>query len=1491
MLGSESGDKETIQVTSSCWLSKRKINNINKKQDNSNEGNAITIPNFNICLTSIALPIIKLKNDLDRISENKQINRLREKSIMQKKRIRDVNYPKKDETKQNEYVTNDDEICSMLLRSKAFNETWKLVNTYMNCFIYNYVNEMIDKQINFLNKNLCLLDDKLSLLIVRTQTCPFLHLMQYRLITQKVKLLNNITSGTCKENNEDYSHTFTRKTLDNRRVTYMLLQKKREIGSCIINVHTQDNVENIIMRIIKRMNRKYFMKIDKNNINELFQKIVKKKRGVLIIFLKNYIKLKTSVFSALLLYLLHLKEINSINISVIITSNCILSALTNLDYFVKQNVHVNICNLYVNYYNLIENIIFNPLFNNVLFKLKEYYSIVDQLFYLNHDISFLKIKYFFYMFLRDFYDKKILSFLNVPLTYFCEIRYEGKIQDQQCPEGGTKYTMPFTTFKKELLDCLNLINVHDIRNKFILLLYGSNFYDSHIDHLKSKGKHHTIYHISDFPMGGRCVRGKSTERGKNIPVQVIDTKTNKERNTSLSHEQSKTKYGNRNNEEINPQLDGKNAIQQVDMMKRKNERPRNNEQNDQIKVNIHSEEKEKISKKRKRKNEFFYNCIRYLNFAKNEEKKMCFMEEENYTSSNLIGSGEENDTCVQNYQDTCVDHENCKSDLPNDVMRETFMHELIHLMQKDTIRKRLKSSENFRNFYFQNYTLHNLTEGLSPMNRTMNRNFTEDCNCLKQYIINYLIDHIKLEHNFDTLKVLRNEWKNNEFVKIYKYENMLSKMEKIIINSKVEKKNKKKESTAKCGNTDKISGRNSGRIMKNEEREGEEKKKKKHQKIAMLYLHKCLVKSISKRMITLLFKKKKYNICLLIINMILKSIPAYSSLRKRMQILKEFFKKYEQKFFVYNVKDLIKANDEIEKEFKEMINAICDILINLYMNKINVLKKILNDISTFLKSITYILKFEKYLNEKEFYALNFSTFVHKLNILIRLFDLFNNLKKKKCNDAIHAQEHRNCNENLVHKNVSNKDRDSSNMTTNSCSRSITHDGKFSKMLTPLWCNKVHGKEHIDQSLEMNKANEVINTLHCSGTSTVEPNENKMNNTYVITDIGENDNSSNFIQNKVKNNEMVNLFRRMDDTDIDLTLIEFILIFFCEFFYFLLMPCIYLLPLINTCIAHDHSADACDVLNKNLQIKLLHVLYYNKLELKDLYSLPHTFASSKVRPHNEIPKNKGIQEKSEDFVDKTELDIHLSKKKTITSFESAYELHNICQMEDMVIIFHIIQRFNAKYINICSMFIEYIHAKLNLSHQGGGRKGDAASPNRDRENRNRERERKSERERERENRQPDGMALYEWSNLDCESFQGLFYNFIIAIMSLYNYLRIIHIPSSFLRGKGEVELSTSINYNEKSVSDDEENHVISTNENGNIQNLQHDSKKLTVLCTPGGRRHDVLEKEAQLLNHKEVVISSHAYVNQNMDQKYKNYILDILGNINIRKIIFGRSYIT
>ncbi|OTN67328.1 Uncharacterized protein PKNOH_S06411500 [Plasmodium knowlesi] len=1422
-------EKETVRVTSCCWLSKRKISSLNKNRHNGKEisdvGIQIKVPNFNICLTSLSLPIIKLKNDLDRISENKQITRMRENRGVQKGRAstslnKTGDAPDGTYRACQKFPTNDDEVSSMLLRSKAFNETWRVMNSYMNCFVYNTVNEMVDKEINFLNKNLCLRDDKVSLLIVKTQTCPFVNLLQYRALSQKLKEVNGCAEGvvtahvadegvvddhvgdeggTCPQDN---TNTFTYKSFDNRVLTYTLLRKRRNIASCIVNVYAHDNVESILIRIIRKIYRKCFMKIDKKNMNELFQKMMKKnKRKVLIIFLKNYIKLKSSVFSGLLLYLLHLKEINSINISVIITNSCVLSALSNLDYSVKKNVHVNICNLYLNYYHLIENIMFHPFFNNVLFKLKEYNTFIDRLFFLNHNLSFLQVKYFFYMFLRDFFDKKILSFLNLPLIYFCKLRKEGKcveIEDP-CPEGGEKYTKKFSTFKGEISNYLDQLHVEDLRQKFVLLLYASNFHEAHIQHLKSKGRHHTLYLMSELSTEGKI----SHTAGVNTIWEDLEGGKK-----NLSTEKNGTP----------PMEEGQHHVKTT-TEKGKNKRALLTGGEDNHIANKTHPISREFPKKRKIKNDLFYNCIRYLNFAK---RKSDFPNE---------GVGE------STYPGDPKDEINC-------------MHEIIQLMKRDSIKRTLKSSDHFRSCYLQNYVSHNnLGDCLSPMNRIVNKDFVDDCNCIKVYIINNLTEHMKVEHNFDSLEVLKREWTNNEYWKILQYENVLAKMEKKIQNGKG---SKKKSPLGK------------GAIKRNSKEgnvEGNENGGEIHPKVALLYLQKCLAKSISKRMITLLYKKKKYNICLSIINTILKNIPAYSSMRKRVHILKELFKKYEKKFFIYNAKDLTKANEEIEKEFKQIVNTICDLLLNLYMGKINLLKKILSDISSFLESVHYIIKLEKYIAEKEFSDLNLETFVKKLNVLIVFLDFFINLKKKKWQDKNSAHEHQRGN--------SNPDRGLPFGKYNSCSPIITHDGELNKMGTPLRCDGAYGMGEKE-----NPHRDITTVQHKCQSGDTQTVTNCLGRKIHLDD--------RFSQNDLENNKVQNLLSTMSDSDMDLTLLEYVFIFFCEFLYFLLMPCVFLLPLVNTCISHDHSPDAQDLLNKNLRTKLLHVLYHNKLELKDLNIPSCIDAPNFSRPYNEA--NNYVLEKSEKGGDAQNMEDLLVKRKGKGNiFLPCDVLQKGSQKEDMVIIFHIVQNINARNLNVCRMFIEYVKVKLSFSGEDGDsdNSGDRIGPSGDKCDRS-----SAIQDNTRSGRTFGNNA----TNIHCESFQELFYNFVIAIMSLFYYLKIIHIPSTFVKGKEETQVSQPYNCKERdSSSGDKGNHMIHANAREDAPNEQSIQKGAKVLSTSGGESLNGLEDETQPTSDDQMAKHTMADVNRNADQKYKNYILDMLGSMHIRKLIFGRGY--
>ncbi|SCO71875.1 conserved Plasmodium protein, unknown function [Plasmodium vivax] len=1447
-------EKETVRVTSCCWLSNRKIGSLNrnknKGKDGSGGGTLIQVPNFNICLTSLSLPIIKLKNDLERISENKQIKRLRESRGGQKGRASASGSFNRKADAEAEMCqtfercgtferrgpkqgrpTNDDEVCSMLLRSKAFNETWRVLNSYMNCFVYNYVNEMVDREINFLNKNLCLREDKVSLLIVKTQTCPFVNLLQYRALAQKLKEVNGEAAGDRGDRGKaadgrDDGNTFTYKTVDNRVLTYTLLRKRRHISSCIVNVYTQDSVESILIRIIKKIYRKSFQKIDKNNMNEMFQKAVKRKREVLIIFIKNYIKLKSSIFTGLLLYLLHLKEINSISISVVITSNCTLSALSNLDYFVKKNVHVNICNLYVNYYRLIENIMFHPFFNNVLFKLKEYYAIIEHLFFLNHNMSFLQVKYFFYMFVRDFFDKKILSFLNIPLIYFCKLRKGAEHLRDPCPEGGEKYTKKFSTFQGEFSSYLSELHVGDLRQKFVLLLYASNFYEAHIGHLKSKGRHHTIYLMSEGG-GSHTARGNTTcedpQRGEgNPPSEQNDTPPMEKRKG-----QEKPTTGKGKNKRALPTEGESNHIGEMP----------------------HPTSKE-LSKKRKIKSDFFYSCVGYLNFAKSERGEESHQGGEHTTQR----SGEKEGT-MQNGVSPMWNHPNGRSNFPNG--EKKTLHEVIQLMHRDSMRRTLKPSDHLRSCFFQNYTSRtnladNLAECLSPMNRIMKKDFMEECDCLKVFVISNLVEHMKVEHSFDSLEVLKKEWKDNEYWKIQQYENVLARMER--------KSQSGKASSRRGERGGQKGGQRDGQRDGQRSSEGGEPLPR----VALLYLHKCLAKSISKRMIALLYKKKKYNICLSIVNVILKNLPAYSSLRKRVHTLKELFKKYEQKFFIYNVKDLTKANEEIEKEFKQMLNAICDILINLYIGKINVLKKTLNEILTFLESVAYVIKLEKYLNERDFSGLNFETFVKKLHVLILFFDFSINLKKKKWENNPPANEQQRGN--------SHADRDFPFGGSNSYSPIATHDGEMHKMGTPLMCEGAHGKggkadQHSDSTSveQTNQSDYTQSSTNCTGMKT---------------------HLDGSPQGESENDKVEKLLITMSDSGMDLTLLEFVFTFFGELLYFLLMPCVFLLPLASTCIAHDHSPDAQDLLNKNLRMKLLHVLYHNKLELKDLNG-PSCSGSSKFCPSNEA--NNCAVERSERGGDPQDLADQLAKKKAKGEVPLPCEvLQNGGQMEDMVIMFHIVQNLNARHLNVCSMFVQYVNVKLNLSgggaeSSGGGTGGDegeggAGGTGGHGKRRGSRRDRSSAIQ---GNPHRGRTPAREAANLHCESFQELFYNFVIATMSLFYYLKIIHIPSSFVKGKDEAQVSPSFSCRERGASSaDKENRTIYANANGDSPSAQRDQKGARVLSTSGGGRPTTDEEAAT---------HPMPHANGEADQKYKNYILDMLGSINIRRLIYGRGY--
>ncbi|SBS81946.1 conserved Plasmodium protein, unknown function [Plasmodium ovale] len=1562
MLTDEGGDRDKVQVTSCCWLSKPQIKNFERKRRNLHREDDKVIPNFHMCATSVALPIIKLKNDLNCISENKHINRLRDKKG--KEKGKNIN------------ILNEDEICSMLLRSKAFNETWKMVNHFMNSFIYNYVNDMINKEVNFLNTNLCLKDDKLSLLIVKTQTCAFVNLLQYRILTEKLKIVNRCFSvrgedhqDGCQDGykdgcQDDLPHNFsrdspggvlTRKNAEGQSIMYEPLQNRKNITSCIIHVYSHDSVENIIIRIIKKVKRNHFLRIDKNSVSDIFRKIVKRKNGVLIIFVKNYFKLKSSTFSSLILYLNHLKEVNSLNISIVITNSCIQSALNNLDPFIKKHVHVNIFNLYLNYFNLIEHIIFSPIFNNILFKLREYNSLIDHIFFCNQDITFLKIKYILYMFIRDFYDKKILSFLNIPLTYFNK-----KVDDdiRQKTYKIEEYTKRFNNFKSDIIHSFNSIDVHNIHEKYVLLLYASNFYQMHINYLKCKGNLHTFYIINKQRVKKKgsndsmsiCGEGEEfakSRKGRRITFptdcksgiqredkvkKINGSVENSDNRKSQRKAKSDAKLDDHARGETCTGADDKPGGKELDECvhtgKKKNKRVLC--KSSELLGKDSNSVSEQIVKRQKIKNDPFYNCIKHFNFMKCEQGQRCsgdgcsangkssYIDEDGHEGGNRILSfhdrikgvialpnqhseenalnekHNENFKCDDNWGNTDKKRDTCKTAKRNNetIMenRETPMHEIILMPQKDCTKKKLQNSEHFKNYYFQNYALYNLSESLSPINRLVNNEFVDDCNCVKQYIINNLSTHMKLEHNLDCFGMIKKEWDNNEYIKIYKYEKMVTQLDTYLYSKQkdIGSRGKKKVNT-----NDKIKSE----LVMNE--------KESLQKTLLLYLHKCLVQSISKKMIIFLYKKKKYNICLTIVNMILKYIPTYTSLRKRIKILKELFKNYEQKYGIQNVEDLKRASDEIEKELKQTLNTMCDILINLYVNKIYILKKIMDDIYIFLKDVSYVCKLEKYVDKKMYSSsLNMSLFLQKLNLLILYLDISIDLKKRKESNKCHDESEKMGNLVTLNRNIFPISSEISTKTTNYCLHT-NHNNEY--CLTP---KSVERYDQVDnhtngqvKNIYEHVSRMTTNTTGCDSEtcssaykSTPGHGENSSiadkicfncgsNCIYLAVNDGEAEMCEESEKKKRRSTTVANYLHRGGSSNVDLTCIEFLLVFFCEYFYFLLIPCIYLLPLANVCITHDHATEFFDILNINLQMKLLHILNYNRIEVKDLTCLNmstslnyNTFTAIK----NAILRRGDVKKKEAHFGNQL-----ASKNSEITKI-SVDNIENNGLMEDIVIIFRIIQCMKTKHINVCSMFVEFIRIKLRWPREEGGRDSDDGSSS-DNDSANVRRSICKGRNNERRNAHRSSDSAKELvPHGCCETFQELFYQFIIAIMSLFYFMKIIHIPSSFVKGREETELSSSFKHDSQCSNLEEKDEV--TTENTGVQNGENGDQP--ELKSPSVNEIEkVHAKEKLLANDDETTSSFIGCVNPAAEQRYKNYVFDMLSNINIRKLIFGKSYLS
>ncbi|EUR72360.1 hypothetical protein PFBG_02454 [Plasmodium falciparum 7G8] len=1565
MLSSRYEENENIRVTSSCWLNKQKNYEIIKKKKISwNNRNERIYTDFNICTTSIISPILKLKNDLECISENKKINRQREnRYIYEEQELLNIN--------------NDDEITSMLYRSKAFNETWLHINNYMNCFIYNYLSNIIDKEINFLNTNLCLKDDKISLLILKTQTCPFSNLLQYKIICDKLKLLNNCSKNKTRgrsiqeqednmydsnknndsnsNNNINYTynnlddHPFYHKNNYGEFYKYTMLKKEKKIISCIINVYSNDSVENIIMRIIKKVNSNFFLKVDRNNMNELFHQMCcqkkrkkKKKKSVLIIFIKDYLKLKSSIFSAFLLYLMHLKEIYLLNISVIITNNCILSGLNNLDYFIKKNMYVNIFNLYISYSTLIQNMIFNPIFNNVLFKLKEYYIIINNLLLLNNSINFLKIKYFFYMFIKDFYDKKILSFLNIPLSYFLlqdqnkdDIIMEYKKNKKKKQKKINKtYKQNFNIFKKNIIDSYNMLNINELYKTFLILFCSSNFFEKHINYLKIKNSYHYRYimHIIDSYKKEKnniflverdtLCHGKYKEHMDNIKIKQKKRDTNKYNNK-------------RKNIYFDPSCTDYKTLKKS-KKSQETERKYVEEENDNYVNNNNNNNKLKNDNN---KNLPFYNCIKdfYINHINNNNNSL------------HLNNINDHDNVINNISNISPKHHQNKI-----IQDEAFSISTSQLLilTNDNIKKKLKNDENYKNYYFQKYAAFNLTESLTPINKLLHKDFEDDCNTLKQYIINNLSRHMAQDHHINPLNVLKIEWRNNEFLLIYKYERMIKMFKefmsyKKMVDTKNNHKKKKNHTNSKNNKHDSYHNNNSNdKNKKNCLKEKEENVCEENnlnqledndddeemhntKKSIFLYYYKLLIKSISLKMIKFIYRKNKYNICINIINIILKNIPTYSSLRKRIKLMSEMFKKYEQKYFIHNYDDLKQANDDIEKEIKQTLNTLCDILINLYINKMDVLKKILNDIYIFIKDMSYINKLENYIymqeknnkkckrkkkkkKKKYMYRLNMPLFINKLKLLndylnykINLNNTNHITNKSPSMDIIYQENNIGINHKIRYfKNESNVIQDN---IKNNISSYYKHNS--SCCTTPKKSND--SKENI--SYEEDKIVENIQD-HQNGTNNIFKQislDNKVTDK-IIKKKNDNDEYGeinvdvnkkiNDIEKMVHNNNN-NLLSHDDIFNNDLIFIEYLLVFVCEYIYFLVLPSIFLFPLCNEFIAHEHTTDFFDILNVNIQNKLLNVLHYNKLQLNDINNV------NNVNNMNSI-NNTRMGIKTNECV-KSLNHKHLNNKpklnnkechtlnKDIIDTDNNHEMYrtfqdmlNKSKMEDLLIIFKLIENCNTKYINVCSMFVEYINIKYNASNkymddQNYNEDNKCIKDKKIKNGSNNLNDRNK-------NKGTNHYIIKNEINNEGESFQELFYKFIIALLSLFYFIKLIHIPSSFLKGKEDPEDSFNENqeHNNVNIYFDQENNTYNDdiNEKYFPQEIIHSknlkkSKDVEDISTNKG------EIEMLLSNNIEKSLPQKYHDNTNLtnDLTYKKYILDILSNINIKKLIFGKAY--
>ncbi|CAD2106454.1 conserved Plasmodium protein, unknown function [Plasmodium vinckei petteri] len=1479
--------EDSVQVTSSCWLSKYKGSNNSIKNKSINKPSNLVVPNFNVCLKSVALPIIKSKNDLECINENKQLNRLRRER--KKKKIEDTN------------IINDDEICSILLRSKALNETWNNMNKYLNCYIYNYVNNIIDKEIIFLNKHLCLKNDKVSLLIIKTQTCPFVNLMQYRILVEHLKKINspeedkekddtiNMGNGHTKLDKEDNmsddsnnGSSYPCNTNDKLLApVYTILTKKKNVMACIINVYHNDTVENIIIRIVKRINSSINNKriqIDKNNVDELFHKVIKRhqKNGVLVIFIKNYLKLKSSIFSAFLLYLTHLKELNNINISVIITNCCILSGLSNLDNIITKHLHVNIYNMYINYYNLMENIMFNPIFNNVLFKLKEYNTLIDYIFFCNHSISFLKLKYIIYMYIRDFFDKKLLSFLNIPLEYFNEkdIDEESneecatKRSSERCNNKNEKrleYSKKaFSTYKSELIKSLSCIDVENIHKKYALLLHASNFYKIHINYFKNMGKSNMLY-IIDMEE-----KKKITDQAKVIMLSnklVPISKQFHGKNNASKENSTVGKYNMNIQNSLENKQNEKNSSDEHNNIKKCNnkriERKGKLEYEDDTNlVNGH------MNKKAKVKHESFHMCIENFSFIyhekeSNESKNMKDVIAQNFEGKEINKIGRHNISGTMNETDNSDNNEIFFLHNENELNKGKEIA-YSFLLNRDLIKHKLKNNGNFPSYYYQNYGIHNLSENLSPINRIQNNDFMNNCDYIKQYVINNLFSHMKSEHNIDGFQMLQKEWENNEYLKIYKYEeNLISKAEACnTVSNDRTNKNKTNKNIKKSNDGVK-------NISTNEDMK----------KMELLYLHKCLVKSICIRMIDLVYKKTKYNICLSIINIILKNVPIYASLRKRVKFIKELFKKYEKRYIIQNLEDLKAANDEIDKEIKQILNTICDLFINLYVTKKNILKKILNDINSFLKDSSYVFKLEEYIDSYKENKTNSSSslsmefFLNKINFLITFLNASIVVKKK-----------------------------------NEYNKRFSGYENSNNMFPP------NGTDYNNQS-ELNRTpkkeifEEIVNS-HISWHQTSVGGTNKkipytdltpinINMDYEKKDTNNNisKNNGNSFDDIMDNNEKMSIviesyLSNMNNEDIDTTCIEFILVFFCEYLYFLLIPCVYLLPLVNLCITHEHPMEFYDIFKPNLQMKLLNVLYYNKLELKDINSVNFDFSLNykpvesvkNLRNFNEemskqFPildkvrrRRNNLEAQDDKLISKENQENHkLDNINDEIKYFSFEHIGKICEIEDLVIIFKIIQGMNMKYMNIFNMFIEYINVKLYIDTHENGEKNISTISSNTRSGINK-------------NNNRNKLSSYCYS----KTFQELFYNFMIGIMSLFYFLKIIHVPSIFLRGDNETNFDSTPfnsydNKNDQNIYDSHNNQYSTKN---GLAQKDHISNNTQFNEQD---QQEIGDDQNILPNDKRGQFSALIETDNDADYRYKNYVFNMLSNINLRKLVYGQSY--